>query len=220
MSDDKRHIIDVYGEHEEELDARAVDVLVTVQGSSFFTGRTALKKAKEIAEIVERLAADAGIEEASIELVSVRAEVRSGLLGKTSSAVYELQIRCEDLERLPGVLGVVTSAKQATIDQLTWRYPDDAATEGRLLEAAATRAAVKAQAIARALDARIVAPAEVREVKHHAGRDDVQLMARDAATAGAARLRVAAEPVDLGVQIRHRKLVKREVRVTYLIDRA
>jgi hypothetical protein len=102
--------------------------------------------------LVERLAADAGVGDAAIELEAVRAEVKSGLLGKTSSAVYQLRIRREDLERLPNVLGVVTSAKQATIDQLSWLYPDDAATEGRLLEAASARAAVKAQTTARVSD--------------------------------------------------------------------
>jgi uncharacterized protein YggE len=214
MSNEDRRIIEVSGEHEEALEARAVDVLVTVQGSSFFTGRAALKKAKEIAELVERLAADAGVGDAAIELVSVRAEVKSGLLGKTSSAVYQLRIRCEDLERLPNVLGVVTSAKQATIDQLSWLYPDDAATEGRLLEAASARAAVKARAIARALDVRIVAPAEVREIRQQDSREDVQHMGMP----GMMRARPAAAPIELGVQIHHSKKVKREVRVTYLIE--
>lgn len=185
--------IEVFGIYHEELAADSADLFVNVTGSSLFTGRAALTQAKEIGAIVQSLRA-AGLDEDAIEVVSVRAEVRSGLLGKTSSASYDLKVHCADLEQLPVLLGAITGAKNATLDRLVWCYPSGAKVEGRLLAAAASIARHKAAAIAASLDVSL------------------------GAVPGPEMLRArSSEPVDLGVQLQHRKTVMREMRLRYAV---
>jgi len=48
-------LIDVFAEHEEDVAADKVDLFVEVEGSSLFTGRAALAKAREVHSLVESL---------------------------------------------------------------------------------------------------------------------------------------------------------------------
>jgi len=205
--------IEVFGTYHEELAADSADIFVNVAGSSLFTGRAALTQAKEVAAIVQSLKA-AGLEDDAIEVVSVRAEVRSGLLGKTSSASYDLKVHCAELEQLPALLGAVTGAKNATLDRLAWCYPSGTEVEGRLLAAAASIARHKATAIASSLGVSVGALCEAREITQH---DAPELAPRFAAP-GTEVLRFrSSEPVELGVQLQHRKKVTREIRLRYTV---
>ena len=116
-------VIVVTAAHEQEVTAEAVHVLVTVQGMSLVTGRAALTQAKEVARLVEALG-HAGIESSAVELEGVHLESASGLLGRSSAAVYRLRIRCNWLDPLPDVLGAITAAKNVRLEGLVWRYPD------------------------------------------------------------------------------------------------
>jgi uncharacterized protein YggE len=207
----KSETIEVTGFYEEDLPAHAADLHVTVHGSSLVTGRAVLNKAKEVAAIVESLR-QVGVVDAQIQVVSVRAEVKSGLLTKSSSASYVLKVHCAELEQLPAMLGAVTAAKNAELDRLEWLYAKDAAHQGRLLAEATALAKHKALAIAGALGVSLGKPLEVREV----GPDDVT---PEPTRFGApmAALRARAEPVELGVQLQHSKRVSCTVRLSYAI---
>lgn len=211
-AEQKSETIEITGTHEEELSANAADLHVTVQGSSLVTGRTVLSKAKEVALMVESLR-QVGVHDAQIQVVSVRAEVKSGLLTKSSSATYSLKIRCADLELLPAMLGAVTGAKNAQLDRIEWQYPNDAAHEGRLLAAAALVAKQKALALAAAFDVTLGKPVEVREV---VSEEYTPQPFRGAP--GMSALRASAAPLELGMQLQHAKTVTRTVRVSYLIS--
>lgn len=142
--------ITINASHEATLAADRADIIVTIKGSSLFTGRAALQKAAEIRELSEDLQ-QWGIQDDDIGLEGVWAHVSSGFLSKSSSATYRLRIRCNDLDQLPDVLGAVTSTKNATLDEVIWKYPNAATLEAQWLEACIERASVKAQAAARAL---------------------------------------------------------------------
>lgn len=71
----KPDVIVIAASHEEDVLAGSADVWVSVHGSSLFTGRAALRKAKEVSELVTALQ-QAGFPEEDISLASVRAQVR------------------------------------------------------------------------------------------------------------------------------------------------
>jgi uncharacterized protein YggE len=203
--------IEMSGTHEEDQTAHAADLFVRVQGQSLVTGSAALQKAKEVALIVEGLKA-AGLPEAQIELVAVQAEVRSGLLSKSSHASYELKVRCANLDELPALLGVITGAKNAQLERLEWQYPQDAATEGRLLAEAAKNAQVKARAVAEALGVRLGRLVHVSDRSQPAQRHEVRF------GAPAMAMRARQESVDLGMSLTHNRRVAREVWLTYSVQ--
>lgn len=62
-----------------------------------------------------------------------------------------LRIQCTDLEKLADILGVITSQKNVTLDQLVWRFPDDAAVRAKWLDACLTEVKERGQQIAGAL---------------------------------------------------------------------
>jgi len=207
----KEQTIEVSGFYEEDLLAHAADLHVTVHGSSLVTGRAVLSKAKEVAAMGESLR-QVGVTDAQIQVVSVRAEVKSGLLTKSSSATYELKVHCSDLEQLPAMLGAVTSAKNAELGSLEWLYAKDAAHQGRLLGEAAAIARHKALAIANALGVSLGKPLEAREVSANDATHEHTRMA-----GAPMMMRARSEPVDVGVQLQHSKRVSCTVRLSYAI---
>ena len=203
--------IEMSGTYEEDQTAHAADLFVRVQGQSLVTGRAALQKAKEVAQIVDGLKA-VGLPEAQIELVAVQAEVRSGLLSKSSQASYELKVRCANLDELPALLGVITGAKNAQLERLEWQYPEDAVSEGRLLAEAAKNAQIKARAVAEALGVKLGRLINARDRSQPEQRHEV----RFGAPMMAARARQ--ESVDLGMALTHKRRVTREVWLTYTVE--
>jgi uncharacterized protein YggE len=139
----------------ETIRATGAKLHVTVKGSSFFTGQAALKKAKEVAQMVETLKS-VGVTEEDISLESVSAHVESGLLSKSSSARYGLKITCGNLETLPDVMGAVTGAKNATLDQLEWDYGDLVDKRTEWIQEVLKRCNAKAATVAGALNTKLV----------------------------------------------------------------
>jgi uncharacterized protein YggE len=167
MTEDKLDLIEVSAKHEAEIEADEAEIRVTVQGSSLVVGNAVFEKAREVQKLVEALRSH-GILQADLQLRDVRAEVSSGLLGKSSSATYELSVRCRDLGKLPDVLGEIGEAKQATLGAITWHYPDTAAQRATWLARCVADANAKAQAIAAAVPAKIVGVHRIVEVERDA----------------------------------------------------
>lgn len=202
--------------HEVAVDADRAQLFVTVEGSSLVTGRAALKKAAEVRGLVEALAG-AGVEADAIALEGVHAVMRSGFLGRSSSATYRLRIDCDDLSRLPDVLGAITGAKNATLGELAWRYPDSPEQQAQWLARCVEKANVKARAAAHAFGATIVGIHRMEEQSLDEPRSPHHLAAPGVAVR--ARMQSSAS-VDLGMELGHQKRSGLAVTVEYRVEGA
>lgn len=202
-------VIVIAASHQEDVLADSADVLVTVHGSSLVTGRAALRKAKEVSELVAALQV-VGFPQEDISLEGVRAHVSSGVLVKSSAAHYRLRLRCRDLERLPDVLGAVTSAKNASLDNLEWHYPDAPGQHIQWLESCIAQANVKAQAAAKALGVRLAGV--------HRLSEELLAVPGAAASPYGGRDGLARARIELGFELSHRKSQGLRVTVEYRVE--
>src|SRR5690349_8388292 len=133
----KPDTIKVSASHREEIFASHANLYVTVKGSSVISGNEAMKKAKEVSGLVETLTRF-GLNPDAIQLQGVRIETSSGTLLKSSSARYHLKIKSEKLEQLAGLLDIIAEQKNATLERIEWRYPEETARERGLETAIST----------------------------------------------------------------------------------
>jgi uncharacterized protein YggE len=140
--------------HKEEIFATHADLHVTVRGASLVSGAEAMKKAKEVNGLVEALT-NFGVKEDAITLQGVHIETASGTLLKSSSAVYRLKIRCDDLGQFAGILDVIASQKNASLDRVIWKYKEDEARE-RALSLVIEKAKDKAGKVAASLGVKLL----------------------------------------------------------------
>jgi uncharacterized protein YggE len=152
--DFKPDTIKVSASHREEIYANHANLFVTVKGSSVISGNEAMKKAKEVNQLVEALTSF-GLSPDAVHLQGVRLETASGALLKSSSAIYHLKIRCEKLDQLPALLDIIASQKNTSLERIEWKYPEESAREHGL-EAAISQAKVKANKVAAALGVRLL----------------------------------------------------------------
>src|SRR5512134_1062036 len=103
----KPDTIKVSASHREEIFASHANLYVTVKGSSVISGNEAMKKAREVSQLVEALTRPApsgdegsGLSPDSIQLLGVHIETSSGTLLKSSSAAYRLRVKLEKLDQL------------------------------------------------------------------------------------------------------------------------
>src|SRR5512134_3366754 len=101
--DAKPDTIKISVSHREEIFASHANLYVTVKGSSIVSGNEAMKKAREVSQLVEALTRF-GLSPDSIQLQGVRIETASGTLLKSSSAIYHLKVKTETLDQLAGLL--------------------------------------------------------------------------------------------------------------------
>jgi uncharacterized protein YggE len=150
----KPDTIKISTSHKEEISATHADLHVTVKGSSIVGGNEAMKKAKEVNGLVEAVTSF-GIKSEAVTLQGVQIESESGVLLKSSSAIYRLKIRCEDLNQLAGLLDVISSQKNVALERIEWKYDEDQACE-RGLNIALEKARSKAQKVAAALNVKLL----------------------------------------------------------------
>lgn len=137
-----------------ELRASSAVLSVSVKGTSFFADDAAMKKAKEVATLIDALK-EVGIPEAEIRLRNVVAESQSGIISKSSSAKYQLSVKCADLERLSETLAIITSAKNCELHKLDWRFSDDREVKLKQLEQVFSAARETGECIAKSLGVQI-----------------------------------------------------------------
>src|SRR5688572_32544603 len=104
--DTKPDTIKVSAFHREEIFASHANLYVMVRGSSLVSGNEAMKKAKEVSQLVEALTSF-GLSPDAIQLLGVHIETSSGTLLKSSSATYRLRIRVDQLEQLAELLDII-----------------------------------------------------------------------------------------------------------------
>src|SRR5574339_634550 len=142
----KPDTIKVTAFHREEIFASHANLYVTVRGSSVVSGDEAMKKAREVSQLVEALTGF-GLGSEAIQLLGVHIESAGGALLRSSSATYRLRVRLDNLDRLAELLDIVASQKYAALERIEWKYPEDEARE-RGLEAAIEKGKAKAEKVA------------------------------------------------------------------------
>ncbi|MGZ9226045.1 MAG: SIMPL domain-containing protein [Anaerolineales bacterium] len=213
--DTKPDTIKVSATHREEIFASHANLFVTVRGSSVVSGSEAMKKAREVSQLVEALTRF-GLSPEAVQLLGVHIETSSGGAWaplKSSSAIYRLRIRSENTDQIADLLDIIASQKNAILERIEWKYPEESAQE-RGLEAAITRVKAKAEKVAAALGVKLLGVYdfmegtfdEERPIPFHA-----QTMMMKS------RAEVADEP-SLGMDIQHSKTIQVSVDIWYRVS--
>lgn len=197
-----------------EVSADRADLSVTVEGASLFTGSEALKKAREVAQLVSELTAS-GLLPDAIFLESVSADVQSGTLSKASRAKYRLWVHCADLAKLANYVGVIAAQKNAALNGIEWGYPDGEALHDAWLVACIARVNAKSAQIAAALGVQTTGVHTFSETLQ-----DMEDRQQRVPTLGTepAELRRRMTSEDLGLEVSHTKTVYITVAVEYLVS--
>ena len=211
--DTKPDTIKIFTSQREEIQATFADLFVTVKGSSLVSGNAALKKAKEVSQLVDELT-HFGLSAEAIHLQSVYAETSSGALLRSSSATYRLRIRCEKLDQFADLLGIVASQKNATFERVDWKYPDEAAKE-QALEKAIQKAEAKARKVAASIGVKLLGIYAFNE--NVLDQETLAPQRMSAAQATPRAMGIVAQP-DLGMDIQHSKTVEVRVEIEYRIS--
>jgi len=209
----KPDTIKISASQREETSASHADLFVTVKGSSVVSGDQALKKAKEVSQLVEALISF-GLSPEAIHLQGIHIETSSGVLLKSSSAIYRLKVKCEKLDQLAEVLDIIASQKNATLERIEWKYPEEAARD-RGLEAALAKAKSKADKVARSLGVKLLGVYDLIENIYDEEMPYPQFAAQ--AMPMRAMSKAAPEP-SLGMDIQHSKTVHIGVDIWYRVS--
>ncbi|MBC7877750.1 MAG: SIMPL domain-containing protein [Anaerolineales bacterium] len=198
--------------YKEEILASHADLFVTIKGSSVISGNEAMKKAKEVSQLVDELTRF-GIPAEKIHLQGVRVETSSGALLKSSSANYRLRIRCDELDQIAELLDIITSQKNATLERIDWKYPEEEARE-RGLESALTKAKSKADKIAASLGVKLLGIYEFIENSYD---EEAPAMFQPQAMMMKTRMAAADAEPSLGMDVQHSKLIHVNVEIWYRV---
>jgi hypothetical protein len=87
-------------ELERKVYASGVAMFVEIRGDSLVSGSSALQKAREVRDLVAALA-EVGIEERNVQLVAIRAEVSSGIIGSRHRRSIACGSKCRPWICLP-----------------------------------------------------------------------------------------------------------------------
>ncbi|HUF00093.1 MAG TPA: SIMPL domain-containing protein [Anaerolineales bacterium] len=211
--DTKPDTIKISAFHREEIFASHANLYVTVKGSSVVSGNEAMKKAKEVSQLVGALTSF-GLSSEAVQLMGVRIETSSGTLLKSSSASYHLRIRAEKLDQLAELLDIIASQKNASLERIEWKYPEEAAREHGL-ESAIARGKVKAEKVAASLGVKLLGVYDFMESTFDEDRPPMPFQAMEMRMKS--RAEVADEP-GLNMDIQHSKTIQVNVEIWYRIS--
>lgn len=209
----KPDTIKVSASHREEIFASHANLHVTVKGSSIISSSEALKKAQEVNALVEALT-KFGLSSDAIHLQGVRLETAGGALLKSSRAVYRLKVKCEKLDRLADIMDIITEQKNATLEQIEWRYPEEEARE-RGLESTIAKGTAKAEKVATSLGVKLLGVYDFIENAYDEERTPMPFQAMEMNMK--ARTAVANEP-SLNMDIHHSKMIHVNVDIWYRVS--
>lgn len=213
LLDTKPDTIHVTASHRLEVQATYADLFVTVRGASVVSGDEAMKKAKEVTALVDELA-QAGVKAEDVHLQGIHIETSSGIILKASNATYRLRIRCGTLERIPALLDILGTQKNAALERIAWKYEDEAARAdglGSAIEAVKS----KAQKIASALGVSLQGIYSFQEKSFD--EETPAMFQPQAMMMKATRGAAPAEP-SLGMDIQHSKFILVNVEVEYRVS--
>ncbi len=208
--------ISITATRRQEVVADKADLQVTIRGSSLVTGSAALKKAKEVNELVSALLA-VGVKEDELALRGIQVQSSSGVLTRNSSASYTLRVRCSRLELLGEIFGAISAQKNVSLDLVTWRYPDLQPLQKEWLDACIGEAKDRAAHIAAALGVKLLALHSFTEVWKDP--EDIATRSQPASVGQARAMTELSREIDLGFSLSHSKMVEQRVDLTYVVDR-
>jgi uncharacterized protein YggE len=211
--DTKPDTIKVSAFHKEEIFASHANLYVTVKGSSLVSGNEAMKKAREVSQLIEALT-HFGLSPDAIHLQGVRLETASGALLKSSSAIYHLKVKTERLDQLTGLLDIIAGQKNASLDRIEWKYPEDEARE-RGLESAIARGKAKAEKVAAAMGVKLLGVYDFMENTYDEERPPMPFQAMEVGLKSRA---AAAEQPSLDMEIQHSKTIHVNVDIWYRVS--
>ena len=198
--------------HQEELLSSHADLFVTVRGSSVVGGDQAMKKAKEVSQLVDELERS-GFPADKVFLQGMHFEASSGALLKSSSAVYRLRLRCDRLEQVPGLLEVIASQKNAALERIDWKYPEEEARE-QGLDVALEKAKARAARVAAALGVELLGVYDLNENSY----DEEPPMPFQARSVMMMKADQAPSEPGLGLDVQHTKTIRINVEVWYRVS--
>lgn len=210
----KPDTIKISASNKQEIFADRADLFVSVKGSSLVSGNEAMKKAKEVSQLVEALTGF-GLSPEAIQLQGVHIESSSGALLTSSSATYRLKVKCEKLDQLPELLDIIASHKNSSLERIEWKYPEESARE-QALETALGKAKGKAEKVANSLGVKLLGVYDFIENAFDEERPYPQF-AMQATAPKMARGMAAPEP-SLGMDIQHSKMVTVGVDIWYRVS--
>jgi len=210
----KPDTIKISASHKQEIFANRADLFVSVKGSSLVSGDQAMKKAKEVSQLVESLTGF-GLSPEAVRLQGVHIESSSGALLKSSSATYRLKVICEKLDQLPELLDIVASQKNSSLERIEWKYPEETARE-QALDMALGKAKGKAEKVANSLGVKLLGVYDLIENTFDEERP-YPPFAMQAAAPKMARGMTAPEP-SLGMDIQHSKTITVGVDIWYRVS--
>lgn len=209
----KPDTIKVSAFHREEIFASHANLYVTVKGSSLVSGNEAMKKAREVSQLVDALTSF-GLSRDSIHLQGVRLETSTGTLLKSSSAVYHLKVKTEKLDQLPGLLDILAEQKNASLNRIEWKYPEDEARE-QALEAAIAKGKAKAEKVAAAMGVKLLGVYDFMENTFDEERPPMPYQAMEMSMKSRA---VMADQPSLDIEVQHSKTVHVNVDIWYRVS--
>lgn len=208
----KPDTIKISASHKEEIFATQADLHVMVKGSSIVSGGEAMKKAKEVTMLIEDLSR-LGVKEEAIMLQGVHIEAASGVLLKSSSAVYRLKIRCKKLDQLAEMLDVISSQKNTTLERIEWKYDEEEARE-RGLNIVMENAKRKAKNVAESLNVKLLGVYDFIENMYD---EETPVMFQPQAMMVKRAAAPTTEP-SLGMDIQHNKTIHVNVEIWYRVS--
>jgi len=210
--DTKPDTIKVSATHREEIFASHANLFVTVRGSSVVSGNEAMKKAREVSQLVEALTSF-GLSPEAVQLLGIHIETSSGTLLKSSSAIYRLRVRSEKLDQIAEMLDIIASQKNAVLERIEWKYPEELAQE-RGLESAITKGKAKAEKVASALGVKLLGVYDFMEGTF----DEERPIPFQAQTMMMKSREAVADEPSLGMDIQHSKTVQVNVDIWYRVS--
>jgi len=210
----KPDTIKVSASHKEEIFATHADLHVVVKGSSLVSGNEAMKKAKEVNQLLEALK-QAGVKEEAVTLQGVNVSTSSGTMLKSSTASYRLKIRCEDLAKFAELLDVIASQKNTSLTRTEWKYDEDATREALLLQTL-EKAKSKAVKVAQAMGVKLLG---VYDLMENIYDEEMSTPMPFQAQAKATFRSAPTEPEpSLGMDVQHSKTVHVNVDIWYRVS--
>lgn len=209
----EKGILKIDGGAARKVDADGAYLQCSVLGSSFITGNAALKRTREVAQLVHDLA-QYGVLEHAFEVLSVQAE-SGGSISRASSAYYVLNIHCDNLKNLTGVISSISTHKSAALHSVKWHYPNTVSSVlwEEMLRECVSNANRRAHSIARELNVEVLG---IRLfTKHESFRD---LEGRDGVNESRAMSsKIPLSEDELGLRISHTKEFFLNVSIEYMI---
>ncbi len=207
----KPDTIKVSAFHREEIFASHANLYVTVKGSSLVSGNEAMKKAREVTQLVEALTRF-GLSPDAIHLQGVRLETSSGTLLRSSSAIYHLKVKTEKIDQLAGLLDILAEQKNASLDRIEWMYPEEEARE-RGLESAITTGQAKAEQVAAAMGVKLLGVYDFMENTFDEERPPMPFQAK-----AMRAMESAADQPSLNMEVQHSKTIHVNVDIWYRVS--